>query len=165
MWAKLLLWWYIVLVLLTLVSVLWVCAGVSTDTHYPHSAPLLMGSFQSIFVQPSSLRSTTKVQVIYNIYKFGTVFSTENLLHFRFIFIITMKSIKTQWYFNSSRYMRTECLNYRYSHDAPMPVGRLISMIGNKMQICTQRYDKRPLGVGLLVAGYDVSILRNWKDL
>ncbi|XP_047515872.1 proteasome subunit alpha type-1 isoform X2 [Pieris napi] len=54
-----------------------------------------------------------------------------------------------------SRYMRTECLNYRYAHDAPMPVGRLIGMVGNKMQICTQRYDKRPLGVGLLVAGYD----------
>lgn len=54
-----------------------------------------------------------------------------------------------------SRYMRTECLNYRYSHDAPLPVGRLITAVGNKMQICTQRYDKRPLGVGLLVAGYD----------
>ncbi|CAH2235508.1 jg27836 [Pararge aegeria aegeria] len=54
-----------------------------------------------------------------------------------------------------SRFMRTECLNYRYAHDAPMPVGRLIGMVGNKMQICTQRYDKRPLGVGLLVAGYD----------
>lgn len=55
--------------------------------------------------------------------------------------------------------MRTECLNYRYSHDAAMPVGRLISLLGNKMQICTQRYDKRPLGVGLLVAGYDVRIM------
>lgn len=54
--------------------------------------------------------------------------------------------------------MRTECLNHRYAHDAPMPVGRLIGLVGNKMQICTQRYDKRPLGVGLLVAGYDVSI-------
>ncbi|XP_053616431.1 proteasome subunit alpha type-1 [Plodia interpunctella] len=54
-----------------------------------------------------------------------------------------------------SRFMRTECLNHRYAHDAPMPVGRLIGMVGNKMQICTQRYDKRPLGVGLLVAGYD----------
>lgn len=54
-----------------------------------------------------------------------------------------------------SRYMRTECLNHRYAHDAPLAVGRLISMVGNKMQICTQRYDKRPLGVGLLVAGYD----------
>ncbi|VVD04444.1 proteasome subunit alpha type-1 [Leptidea sinapis] len=54
-----------------------------------------------------------------------------------------------------SRFMRTECLNHRYAHDATMPVGRLISLVGNKMQICTQRYDKRPLGVGLLVAGYD----------
>ncbi|KAJ8969108.1 hypothetical protein NQ314_001918 [Rhamnusium bicolor] len=25
----------------------------------------------------------------------------------------------------------------------------------NKMQLCTQRYDRRPFGVGLLVAGYD----------
>ncbi|KAJ8728720.1 hypothetical protein PYW07_006416 [Mythimna separata] len=54
-----------------------------------------------------------------------------------------------------SRFMRTECLNHQYAHDAPMPVGRLIGLVGNKMQICTQRYDKRPLGVGLLVAGYD----------
>ncbi|XP_013192711.1 proteasome subunit alpha type-1 [Amyelois transitella] len=54
-----------------------------------------------------------------------------------------------------SRFMRTECLNHLYAHDAPMPVGRLIGLVGNKMQICTQRYDKRPLGVGLLVAGYD----------
>lgn len=60
--------------------------------------------------------------------------------------------------FNYSRFMRTECLNHRYAHDAPMPVGRLIGLVGNKMQICTQRYDKRPLGVGLLVAGYDVSV-------
>lgn len=27
------------------------------------------------------------------------------------------------------------------------------------MQTCTQRYDRRPYGVGLLVAGYDVSKL------
>lgn len=54
-----------------------------------------------------------------------------------------------------SRYMRTECLNYKYSHDALLPVNRLISNLGNKMQVCTQRYDRRPYGVGLLVAGYD----------
>merc|ERR1712079_601680 len=30
-----------------------------------------------------------------------------------------------------------------------------IGHFGNKMQICTQRYGKRPYGVGLLVAGYD----------
>lgn len=54
-----------------------------------------------------------------------------------------------------SRYMRTECLNYKYSHDTLLPVTRLISQLGNKMQLCTQRYDRRPYGVGLLVAGYD----------
>lgn len=54
-----------------------------------------------------------------------------------------------------SRYMRTECLNYKYSHDTYLPLSRLINQLGNKMQICTQRYDRRPYGVGLLVAGYD----------
>ncbi|GLG96154.1 hypothetical protein R5R35_008788 [Gryllus longicercus] len=54
-----------------------------------------------------------------------------------------------------SRYMKTECLNYKYSHDALLPVSRLIATLGNKMQVCTQRYDRRPYGVGLLVAGYD----------
>ena len=58
-----------------------------------------------------------------------------------------------------SRYMRTECLNHRYSHDEPLPVSRLIGNLGNKLQVCTQRYDRRPYGVGLLVAGYDVSTL------
>lgn len=55
-----------------------------------------------------------------------------------------------------SRYMRTECLNYKYSHDDVLPVTRLIATLGNKMQTCTQRYDRRPYGVGLLVAGFDV---------
>ena len=55
-----------------------------------------------------------------------------------------------------SRYMRTECLNYKYSHDDMLPISRLISALGNKMQTCTQRYNRRPYGVGLLVAGYDV---------
>jgi len=54
-----------------------------------------------------------------------------------------------------SRWMRTECLNSRYSHDTALPVSRMIGDLGNKMQICTQRYGKRPYGVGLLVAGYD----------
>jgi len=54
--------------------------------------------------------------------------------------------------------MRTECLNYKYAHDDTLPVGRLITSLGNKMQTCTQRYDRRPYGVGLLVAGYDVRI-------
>ncbi|KAJ8919955.1 hypothetical protein NQ315_006484 [Exocentrus adspersus] len=54
-----------------------------------------------------------------------------------------------------SRFMRNECLNYKYSFDTYIPLNRLISVLGNKMQLCTQRYDRRPFGVGLLVAGYD----------
>ncbi|XP_076751735.1 proteasome alpha6 subunit [Xylocopa sonorina] len=54
-----------------------------------------------------------------------------------------------------SRYMRTECLNYKYSHDDVLPVSRLLASLGNKLQTCTQRYDRRPYGVGLLIAGYD----------
>jgi len=53
------------------------------------------------------------------------------------------------------RYMRTECLNHRYAHDTALPVNRLLTMLGNKMQQSTQRYDRRPYGIGLLVAGYD----------
>lgn len=54
-----------------------------------------------------------------------------------------------------SNYLRTECLNYTYAYNSHYPVKRLISALGNKMQITTQRYDRRPYGVGLLVAGYD----------
>lgn len=54
-----------------------------------------------------------------------------------------------------SKFMRTECLNNRYAHDTPLPISRLVTLLGNKMQVCTQRYDRRPYGVGLLVAGYD----------
>merc|ERR1712127_171735 len=54
-----------------------------------------------------------------------------------------------------SRYMRSECLNHRFSYDEPHPVSTLISKLGNKLQVCTQSYDRRPYGVGLLVAGYD----------
>ncbi|XP_065225079.1 proteasome subunit alpha type-1 [Planococcus citri] len=54
-----------------------------------------------------------------------------------------------------SRYMRNECLNFKFSHNSSMPINRLLLKLGNKMQVCTQRYDKRPYGVGLLIAGYD----------
>ncbi|XP_038047155.1 proteasome subunit alpha type-1-like [Patiria miniata] len=54
-----------------------------------------------------------------------------------------------------SKFMRTECLNSRYAFDTALPVSRLVAMIGNKSQVNTQRYGRRPFGVGLLVAGYD----------
>lgn len=56
------------------------------------------------------------------------------------------------------RYMRQECVSHKYSYGRNYPVGRLINLLGLKMQVCTQRYDRRPFGVGLLVAGYDVSL-------
>lgn len=54
-----------------------------------------------------------------------------------------------------SKYMRNECYNSRYAYDTALPVSRLVAMVGNKSQIPTQRYGRRPFGVGLLVAGYD----------
>lgn len=69
-----------------------------------------------------------------------------------------------------TRYMRTECLNHRYVFSGPMQVGmrcarevvltiaqtqRLVQQIADKSQHHTQRYGRRPYGVGLLVIGYD----------
>jgi len=56
-----------------------------------------------------------------------------------------------------SRYLRTECLNEKFSYEQPLPVEKLMERLGLKMQIATQRYDKRPYGVGMLLAGYDDS--------
>lgn len=53
------------------------------------------------------------------------------------------------------KYLRTECLTYKHSYTSPYPIARLVNNLGNKMQISTQRYDRRPHGVGLLLAGYD----------
>lgn len=56
-----------------------------------------------------------------------------------------------------SNFMRGECLHHKFVYDSPIPVGRLVKMISDKSQVNTQRYSKRPYGVGLLVAGYDSS--------
>uniref|UniRef100_A0A5B7APB1 Proteasome endopeptidase complex n=1 Tax=Davidia involucrata TaxID=16924 RepID=A0A5B7APB1_DAVIN len=53
--------------------------------------------------------------------------------------------------------MRSECINYSYSYESPLPVGRLVVQLADKAQVCTQRSWKRPYGVGLLVAGLDES--------
>lgn len=55
------------------------------------------------------------------------------------------------------KYMRSECLNHRYVFESAMPTGRLVRQVADKHQSSTQRSWKRPFGVGLLVAGYDVS--------
>ncbi|KAH0620915.1 hypothetical protein JD844_021821, partial [Phrynosoma platyrhinos] len=62
-------------------------------------------------------------------------------------------------------FMRQECLDSRFVFDRPLPVSRLVSLIGSSIlfegilvqetQIPTQRYGRRPYGVGLLIAGYD----------
>ncbi|CAH1403776.1 unnamed protein product [Nezara viridula] len=54
-----------------------------------------------------------------------------------------------------SRQMRSECLSYSYSYGTEIPIIRLMNKISNMMQSSTQRYDRRPYGVGLLVAGFD----------
>ena len=70
--------------------------------------------------------------------------------------------------------MRTECINHQYAFDKPMPVTRLMDHVSNskslvrpfgsahrpiflECQVPTQRYGRRPFGVGFLMAGYDVS--------
>lgn len=54
-----------------------------------------------------------------------------------------------------SRSMRRECVDNRWAYEQPIPVCRLLSSISLKMQVPTQRYGRRPFGVGMLVIGYD----------
>ncbi|XP_008784923.1 proteasome subunit alpha type-1 [Phoenix dactylifera] len=54
-----------------------------------------------------------------------------------------------------SRFLRSECINYAFVYESPLPVSRLVVHLADKAQVCTQRSWKRPYGVGLLVAGLD----------
>jgi len=54
-----------------------------------------------------------------------------------------------------AQYMRSECLNHRYAFSSDMQVARLVTKLSDKSQVFTQKSEKRPYGVGLLVAGYD----------
>jgi len=54
-----------------------------------------------------------------------------------------------------SKYMRTECLNHKFVFEESMQVSRLVTAVADKSQVHTQRYGRRPYGVGVLVAGYD----------
>jgi 20S proteasome subunit alpha 6 len=51
--------------------------------------------------------------------------------------------------------MRDECLQHRFVYGSAMPVSRLVNVIADLCQKCTQRVSRRPYGVGLLVAGVD----------
>merc|ERR1712224_616764 len=52
-------------------------------------------------------------------------------------------------------YMRNECNNHRFTYDSPILVGRLVRQAADKAQFYTNRSDKRPYGMGLLIAGFD----------
>ena len=54
-----------------------------------------------------------------------------------------------------SRFMRTECLQHLFTYSEKLPVSRMVGVLGDKLQLPTQRYGRRPFGVGILVAGYD----------
>ncbi|VDP34819.1 unnamed protein product [Soboliphyme baturini] len=55
-----------------------------------------------------------------------------------------------------ARFMQSECLSWRWLHQGAMPISLLVSNLQTKMQVNTQRYGRRPFGVGLLIAGYDI---------
>lgn len=54
-----------------------------------------------------------------------------------------------------SNFMKQQSLGHRLTYGRDMPIRSLVEMIGEKAQINTQHYGKRPYGVGLLVAGVD----------
>lgn len=54
-----------------------------------------------------------------------------------------------------SNFMKQQCLGHRLTYGRAMPIRTLVDMIGEKAQINTQMYGKRPYGVGLLIAGVD----------
>eukprot|EP01112_Ceratiomyxa_fruticulosa_P010827 TRINITY_DN2877_c0_g1_i1.p1 TRINITY_DN2877_c0_g1~~TRINITY_DN2877_c0_g1_i1.p1 ORF type:complete len:256 (+),score=46.58 TRINITY_DN2877_c0_g1_i1:1277-2044(+) len=53
------------------------------------------------------------------------------------------------------KYMRNETLNHKFVFESPMQTERLVLQVADKSQVHTQRYGRRPYGVGLLVIGYD----------
>ena len=54
------------------------------------------------------------------------------------------------------QYMKNQCLNYNYTFNSDFPIEKLVNQIAEKSQLKTQRGEnKRPYGVGLLIAGFD----------
>ena len=52
--------------------------------------------------------------------------------------------------------MRTEAMKSRMIYNRLIPVSRIVHSVGDKAQVNTQRMGRRPYGVGLLAAGFDV---------
>lgn len=53
------------------------------------------------------------------------------------------------------KYMIQECLNHKYVYGTSLPSIRLVLDISDKAQVFTQRSEKRPYGVGFLIAAFD----------
>jgi len=56
-----------------------------------------------------------------------------------------------------AQYLRSECLNHRYVYSVGIQTERLVIKVSDKSQVYTQKAEKRPYGVGLLVCGYDAT--------
>jgi len=54
-----------------------------------------------------------------------------------------------------AKFMRSECLDSKWSFECPLAVERLARTVANRSQKYTQQYGRRPYGVGLLLIGYD----------
>ncbi|KAJ2905852.1 proteasome subunit alpha type-1 [Zalerion maritima] len=54
-----------------------------------------------------------------------------------------------------SNFMKTQSMQHTMVYGRHMPLHQLASLLGEKAQLNTQHYGKRPYGVGLLVAGVD----------
>jgi len=54
-----------------------------------------------------------------------------------------------------AKWMRNECLNYKYMYGTSIPSSRLVNDLADRHQRTTQTYVRRPYGVGLLIATYD----------
>ena len=50
--------------------------------------------------------------------------------------------------------MRSQCASHRFVYECGLAPGRLVKALADRAQVATQRSWKRPLGVGLLVAGW-----------
>ncbi|CCW66997.1 unnamed protein product [Phytomonas sp. Hart1] len=54
-----------------------------------------------------------------------------------------------------ARFIREECMNYRYMYGGSLPINQLADMLAEKHQRHIQFAGKRPFGVGLLISGSD----------
>jgi len=54
-----------------------------------------------------------------------------------------------------SNFMKQQSLASRLTYARAIPLGEIVSRIGERAQTNTQHYGKRPYGVGLLIAGVD----------